>query len=147
MDKSALKQELLKLIESELQQSDDGYKKYHAASMVDRSEPVDIDDQSQAGQAAELAEALGADSQNASEKLAFVEGLDFGPKEFAEEGAVVTVGDRNYVVAVSTPSFKHKGKTYIGISGLSPIYKAMDGLGKGDTFSLNGKKQKIDGVA
>ena len=103
MDKAALKKELLKLIETELHQSSQDYKRYHAASMVDRSEPVDIDDQSQAGQAAELAEAIGADSQNVSDKMNFVEGLDFGPKTFAEEGAVVTVGKNNYVVAVSTP--------------------------------------------
>ena len=147
MDKSALKKELLKLIASELQQSDEGYKTYHAASMVDRSEPVDIDDQSQAGQAAELAEALGADSQNASEKLAYVDGLDFGPKKFVEEGALVSVDGKHYVIAVSTPQFRVNGKSFIGISPLSPLYKAMDGLGAGDTFTLNGKKQKIDGVA
>lgn len=147
MDKMALKQEVLRLIASELQQSDDGYKTYRSASMVDRSEPVDIDDQSQAGQAAELAEALGADSQNASEKIAYVEALDFGPKSFVEDGAVVTVGGKHYLIAVSTPAFKHAGKSFVGISTLSPLYKAMDGLGKGDTFSLNGKKQKIEGVA
>lgn len=147
MDKSALQQEILKIIQAELEQSAGNYKTSLGDSMVDRSEPVEIDEQSQAGQAAEIAEALGVDTRNAGDKLAYVSNIDFGSKSEVSEGAVVSVGGRNYVIAVATNAFKSGGKSYVGISSLSPLYKAMDGLEAGESFTLNGKKQKIDSVA
>lgn len=146
MDKSALKKALLAIMENEQKLAGKDYKSYLKASMVDRSEPVDIDDQSQAGAAAEVAEALGVDSQNAENRLAHVERIDFGPKRSVSEGAVVTVDGKAYVVAVSTDAFTCQGHSITGISTLSPIYQAMEGLVAGDTFSLNGKSHKINGV-
>ena len=42
-----------------------------------------------------------------------------------------------FIVVASTKRFDCNGVTYMGISTASPIYKAIDGLQAGDTFTHN----------
>lgn len=60
-----------------------------------------------------------------------------------EEGSVVTTNNGNFYLAVSAGTLNLDGKSYIAISSLSPIGAKMQGLQKGDEFSLNGKGYKV----
>lgn len=63
-----------------------------------------------------------------------------------DPGAVVGFDTRHVVISVSTAEFEHAGVTYMGISPQSPIYKAMKGLEKGDSFMFHGKEVVLDEV-
>lgn len=63
--------------------------------------------------------------------------LSVGPSLTVELGAVVQLNDRFVVVAVPAPEFAHGTVRMIGISTHAPLFRAMKGLGLGDTFEFN----------
>jgi transcription elongation GreA/GreB family factor len=58
-------------------------------------------------------------------------------------GSVVMTDVQNIFVSVSIGNIKSSGLDFFAISTLSPIYKAMSGKRKGDTFSFREKIYKI----
>ncbi len=60
-----------------------------------------------------------------------------------EFGAVVMTQKSNFFISISTGKIKLDGVTYYAISPAVPLFKAMDGLKKGDSFEFNGQKQTI----
>jgi transcription elongation GreA/GreB family factor len=58
-------------------------------------------------------------------------------------GSVVVTDVQNIFVAVSIGNIKMSGKDFFAVSTLSPIYKAMTGKRKGDSFSFRDKIYKI----
>ncbi|QPH39044.1 hypothetical protein [Pedobacter endophyticus] len=63
-----------------------------------------------------------------------------------ELGAVVYTKDLNFFISVSVGKFSVDGKEFIGISEQAPIYKVMEGLKKGDTFSFNQSTYTIENL-
>ncbi len=61
-------------------------------------------------------------------------------------GSVVETNKRNFYVSASIEDFKVDGKDMFGISVKAPIYEAMQGLQKGDTFEMRKQKYKITDV-
>jgi hypothetical protein len=61
-------------------------------------------------------------------------------------GAVVVTDHYTLFVSASLEKFTVEDHPYIGISTLSPIYKAMEGKTKGDTFSYNNVRYKIKDI-
>ena len=57
--------------------------------------------------------------------------------ETVQPEALVVTDDLIFFVSVSTEKFEINGSTVIGISVRAPIYKAMEGLAKGDSFKFN----------
>jgi hypothetical protein len=60
-----------------------------------------------------------------------------------EFGAVIMTQKSNFFISISTGKIKLDGVTYYAISPAVPLFKAMEGLKKGDTFEFNGQKQTI----
>jgi hypothetical protein len=147
MDKNALKTKLIELLGGDWKQASGEYRSYLADARVDRSEPAENDEVAQAGAAAEIAEALGEDAANEEQKAQRVAEIDFGPKSEVQEGAVVRIGRMNYIAAASTPEFTLDGEAYRGIGTASPLFRAMEGLVAGETFTFNGRKMKITAIA
>src|SRR5882724_4280477 len=58
--------------------------------------------------------------------------MDFGPKSKVEEGALVKLGGRFFVIAVSTGKFACDGNEIMGISTQAPIYAELEGKRAGD---------------
>jgi hypothetical protein len=58
-------------------------------------------------------------------------------------GSVVLTDIQNIFVAVSIGSIKAGGQDFYAVSTLSPIYKAMTGKRKGDSFTFRDKTYKI----
>ena len=65
------------------------------------------------------------------------------PRSTVQFGAVVISDTCRYFIAISTGKMELQGEIYYAISPAVPLYKAMEGLKKGDTFDFNGKKQTI----
>lgn len=55
----------------------------------------------------------------------------------AELGAVVLTDKETFFVSSSIEQFDVDGKTYLGLSTHSPLFKAMEGKRKGDQFGYN----------
>lgn len=58
-------------------------------------------------------------------------------------GSVVVTNRNTFFVCVSTEQFDVDGKTFIGLSLKSPLFLAMKGKTKNDTFSCKGVNYKI----
>jgi hypothetical protein len=64
-----------------------------------------------------------------------------------EEGAVVKLGGRFFVIVVSTGKFICDGYEIMGISTQAPIYAELEGKRAGDAISFNGREFVIEEVA
>lgn len=147
MDKTILKQTMLSLEARDLESATEEYLEYVGSARLDRSEPIEDDEQAQAELASDLSEAFDDTVHSHSEKLEKLAAMDFGPKSKVEEGAVVKLSGRFFVIAVSTGKFVCDGNEMMGISTQAPIYAEMEGKRAGDAISFNGRKLVIESVA
>jgi len=146
MDKSDLKTRLLDMTQADYDAAREKFQSLAAEARVSGDETVERDQQSQAEAAGEMAAAWDEAMHDDEARLKRLQELDFGPKDEVTEGAAVEVDDRLLVVCVSTQEFDFDGKRAMGISPAAPIYKAMRGLGEGDSFSFNGTSHDIIAV-
>jgi transcription elongation GreA/GreB family factor len=63
-----------------------------------------------------------------------------------ENGAVVITDKQNFFIAVSIGKVTAEEKTYFTISTSAPIFQAMVGLKKGDSFNFRDRSYKISDV-
>jgi len=61
-------------------------------------------------------------------------------------GAIVITNHHTFFVSASLEEFSVDGQIYVGISTDSPIYKAMKGRAKNDSFSFKGLKYTIKDI-
>ncbi len=146
IDKEHLRATMMALAEADLAQAKRKYAQFLEAARLDRTEPIEADEQAQAETAADLAEAFDDNTHDNEAKLRALRQIDFGPKSEVEEGAAVDLGDRYLVVAVSTGAFECAGRNFIGISTAAPIYAALEGKKAGDTCEFNGRKLLVRDV-
>jgi hypothetical protein len=147
MDKQIVKQIMLSLEARDLESAREKYLEYVASARLDRSEPVEDDEQAQAKIASDLSEAFDDTVHSHSDKIRKLAATDFGHKSKVEEGALVKLGGRFFVIAVSTGKFSCDGDEVMGISPQAPIYGEMEGKRAGDTVAFNGRKLIIEEVA
>src|SRR4030095_3212511 len=101
MDKKIVKQTMLSLEARDLQSAREKYLGYVAGARLDRSEPVEDDEQAQAELASDLSAAFGDTVHSHADKIEKLAAMDFGPKNKVEEGAVVKLSGKFFVIAVS----------------------------------------------
>jgi len=147
MDKNIIKETMLSLEGAALQSAREKYFDYVADARLDRSEPIESDQQAQAEIASELSEALDDTLHDHTDKLDKLRGVDFGPKSAVTEGALVRLSGRYFVIAVSTGKFTCDGREVMGISTMAPIFEAIKGARAGETVEFNGRKLVIEDVA
>jgi transcription elongation GreA/GreB family factor len=58
-------------------------------------------------------------------------------------GSVVITKEQRFFVSVSIEKFKVNGVEYFGVSTKAPIYAAMEGKRKGESFDLKGRSFEI----
>jgi len=63
--------------------------------------------------------------------------------KIAEFGAVIITDSCRFFISISAGKITIDGHTYYAISPMVPLFKAMEGLKKGDSFEFNGKRQTI----
>ena len=137
---------MLGLEEAALEHAREKYLDFVASARLDRSEPIENDEQAQAEIASDLSEAFDQPVHAHADKIAKLNTIDFGPKSEVEEGAIVKVSGRYFVIAVSTAKFSCEGNELMGISAQAPIYEAMEGKRAGDTCTFNGREMKVEDV-
>ena len=64
-------------------------------------------------------------------------------KDTVEFGAIVISDTSKFIIAISAGKIELDGAVYYAISPAVPLYKAMEGLTRGDSFEFNGRKQTI----
>ncbi len=141
--KKAVHEKMRSLEAAELADAKAHYESFLADSKLDNREMHDKDDIVGSRENLELAAAFDHPVQAHHAKIDVIENTDFALTDTVGPGAVVILGDRRFIVAVSTTRFEVEGETYMGISMQSPIYKAMNGLKAGDSFTLNGREMEI----
>lgn len=144
--KQALRDKMLSLEEAELATAIAHYEAFLKEAKLDDREGHDNDELADSTENAELAMAFDHPVHTHQAKIAAIEATEFAVTDRVGPGAVVSFNNRHFVVAVSTTRFEVEGVTYMGISIQSPIYKAMEGLGEGDTFTHNGTDFELDEV-
>ena len=147
MDKNVIRETMLSLENAALQSARDKYFDYVADARLDRSEPIEDDEQAQAEIASDLSEALDDNLHDHTDKLDKLREVDFGPKSTVAEGALVRLSGRYFVIAVSTGKFTCDGREVMGISTTAPIFEAIEGARSGDSVEFNGRKLVIEEVA
>jgi len=147
MDKEIIRDTMLSLESSALESAREKYFEYVAAAKLDNSEPIEDDEQAQAEIASDLSEALDDTVHDHTDKLAKLHAIDFGPKSAVEEGALVKLSGRHFIVAVSTGQFSCDGRDVMGISTMAPIYAEIEGLRAGDRLEFKGRGLLVEEVA
>src|SRR4051794_39121269 len=146
MDKERVKQTMLELEQHQFEASRDAYLDYVSSARLDRSEPIENDELAQALFARDLSEALDEPVHAHADKIAKLQRIDFGPKWSVEEGAIITIAGRQFVVAVATDRFTCDGKELMGISAAAPLFAAIEGRRAGDTCKFKGRDITIEAV-
>jgi hypothetical protein len=144
MDKNIIKETMLSLEGAVLETDRQKYFDYVAGARLDRSKPIERDEQAHAEIAGELSEALDDTVHDRTDKLDRLREIDFGPKSTVTEGALVRLSGRYFVVAVSTSKFTCDGREVMGIS---TIFKAIEGARAGETVEFGGRTLVIEDVA
>lgn len=95
----------------------------------------------------ELLNTLDTELEFAQRELAYLKSLNASHESsIVEPGAVVVTDQRTFFIAVSSEKIEIDGQSIFGISTQAPIYSAMDGLKRGDTFEFNKTVYKIENI-
>jgi hypothetical protein len=146
MDKDRVKRTMLELEQQQFEASRDAYLDYVSSARLDRTEPIENDELAQAAFARDLSEALDVPVHAHADNIGKLERTDFSPKSVVEEGAIITVAGRQFVVAVATSRFTCDGNELMGISAASPLYAAIEGKRAGETANFKGRDIKLEAV-
>lgn len=138
---------MLSLETAALHSARDNYLDYVSTARLDRSEPIENDEQAQAEVASDFAEALDDTLDDYADKLDKLRAIDFGPKSAVAEGAVIKLSGKYFVIAVSTSRFTCHGRELMGISTMAPIFEAIEGARAGETVQFNGRDLTVEAVA
>ena len=145
-NKDHIRETMLSLETAALNSAREHYHDYVCNARIDRSEPSDSHVHSQAEIASDFAESLDDTLHDQADKLEKLGTIDFGPKSAVEEGAVVKLSGRWFVVAVSTNRFTCQGREFMGISTMAPIYEAIEGAKAGEVIEFNGRTLTVEDV-
>ena len=145
-NKDHIRETMLSLETAALHSARDSYLDYVSTAQIDRTEPVENDEQAQAEVASDFAEALDDTLHDYADKLEKLMKIDFSAKSAVAEGAVVKLSGRLFVIAVSTSKFTCQGLELMGISTMAPIFEAIEGSRAGDTVQFNGRDLIVEDV-
>lgn len=146
MDKQRVKQTMLDLEQQHFNASREAYLRYVSSARLDRSEPIENDELAQAEFARDLSEAFDQPIHAHADKIAKLQRIDFGPKDKVEEGAIVKMMDRYFVIAVATDRFVCDGNDLMGVSAQAPLFQAIEGKSAGEACTFNGRQIVVDRV-
>ena len=139
INKAKLRAMLLQLEALSVAESTGLYQSHLDTARLDLREPNDQGQRSQQEQSAVEAQPFVEQSELHRKHRNVIEALPFGRTDVVEPGAVVTVNNRYFVIAVPTQVLSIDGIDIIGISVGSPLYEAMAGLRAGETFDFQQK--------
>jgi hypothetical protein len=123
MHKNIIKETMLSLEDAALQSAREKYLDYVANARLDRSEPIESDEQAQAEIASDRSEALDDTLHDHTDKLDKLREVDFGlSRPLLKERLCGFLVDTSSF-AVSTGKFTCDGREVMGISTMAPIFE------------------------
>ncbi len=122
------------------------YLAFVASAKLDRTEPIEADEQAQAELASDLSEAFDQPVHSHQQNIERLKLIDFSPKSCVEPGAVVKVAGRHFVIAVATDRFRCEGVELMGISPQAQIYSALEGKSAGDVCVFNDRALTVERI-
>jgi transcription elongation GreA/GreB family factor len=143
MNKEELKNKLIELQNASVRNLEEKITTTHSMVDVDESDTIDPEDLSHQSESAESEHIFRNQLTKAKVDLSIIEQTDFSQKVKVEPGAFVRTEQFNFIVSCATTPFDHNGDHIVGISVDSPIYREMQDLKKGDSFSVSGKTYTI----
>ena len=114
---------------------------------LDRSEPIEDDEQAQAELASDLSEAFDDTVHSHTDKIEKLAAMDFGPKSKVEEGSVVKLGGRLFCYCRVDRQVCVRRQRDHGHLHPGPDYAELEGKRAGDAISFNGTQLVIEEVA
>lgn len=144
MDKERVKKRMLDLEQQQFDCSREDYLEFVSSAHLDPTEPIENDEVAQAEFASDLSEAFDQPVHAHADKIAKLETIDFSAKQKIEEGAIVKIMDRWFVIAVATERFACEGTELMGVSIEAPLFQALEGKSAGDTCAFNGRDLTVD---
>lgn len=145
-NKDHIRETMLSLETAAFQSAREHYLRYLSTARLDPTESIENDEQAQAEVAADFAEALDDTLHDYADKLQKLKTMDFGPKSVVSEGAVIKLSGRYFVIAVSTSKFTCRGREFMGISTMAPIFEAIEGAKAGEAVLFNGRNLTVEEV-
>ena len=146
MNKDCVRDSILNLTAEELEHATHNYLQFLEGTRLVPTEPIELDEQAQAKFQANLAEGLEQPVHSAEQKFKAIGAIDFSPKDRVEQGAVVCVDGRHFVIGVSTGRFTCEGVEMMGLSESAPFYGAIDGLTAEDVTEFRGREFEVRAV-
>lgn len=147
INKIALLKSMLALEKEQLAFSEKAYTEYLGSAKQNSGELQDHHEFSAKFGESEVAQAFETRLHNHIDAINKLRTIDFSPKTVVEEGAIIFLRDRWFVIAVATTQFDCDGTSFMGISTDAPLFKAMEGKRPDDWFTWAGKEFRISVVA
>lgn len=146
MDKQRVKQTMIDLEQHYFNASREAYLEFVSSAMLNSPEATEASEQSQAAFASDLSRAFDQPIHAHADKIAKLRQIDFGPKDRVEEGAIVTIMGRTFVIAVATDRFDCDGTELIGVSVQAPLVQAVEGKAAGATVLFRGRRLTVERI-
>lgn len=143
MNKVILKDRLIEIQKTIINEIKEKIVTTHSMVDVDESDTIDPEDLSHQTESMLTEQLFKVKLQKAENDLRVLEQINFEGKTKVEPGAFIKTEMFHFVIATATVPFDLAGKHVIGISSDSPIYAEMKGLGKGDNFNFSDKSYTI----
>lgn len=147
IDKPAIRRRLLAVLQGGVGAAADQARTEQTAAEIDPGSEYRIDDLGQSDEDGEFRGEMQGVAAGARAAINILKKLDVTPSEVVRPGAVVSFGGDNYLVGIAASEFTADGRTFTGMATDAPIYEAIAGLRRGDTFTFRDTEYLIDLVA
>lgn len=143
MNKVTLKDRLIEIQKTIINEINEKIVTTHSMVDVDESDTIDSEDLSHQTESMLTEQLFKVKLQKAENDLQLLYKINFDVKTKVEPGALVKTEMFHFIVAMATVPFDLDGIHIIGISSESPIYSEMKGLEKGESFNFTDKSYTI----
>jgi len=143
MNKTTLKDKLIEIQKTIVNELNEKIVTTHSMVDVDESDTIDPEDLSHQTESMLTEQLFKVKLQKAENDLRLLDQINFDSKTMVEPGAFIKTEMFHFVIATATIPFDLDGMHIIGLSSESPIYLEMKGLLKGDKFNFSDKSYTI----
>ena len=143
MNKVTLKDRLIEIQKTIINEINEKIVTTHSMVDVDESDTIDSEDLSHQTESMLTEQLFKVKLQKAENDLQLLYKINFDVKTKVEPGALVKTEMFHFIVAMATVPFDLDGIHIIVISSESHIYSEMKGLEKGESFNFTDKSYTI----
>lgn len=147
MDKSIVKEEILKHQVEVVEHLEEAIKDFHAEADLDEDDTIDPEDRSHQDEATDMELRLKEQLKIAQHDLNLLEGISLDAVSDVRVGSLINTDRMVFYVGISSLPFQLENKTVVGISTNAPIYYALMNKKTGDTITVANTTYSIESIA